>query len=166
MTNPGQEKEYGPTDPVASSNAAAVDEPLDVDGDEKDYIEITTPAGASSDHSLSEKEHIEKEERPDLQQTKSYATTNSAVTGAESNIAESKKPWYKHYNPLRWGKIPPVPETRKVCREYNAPFLSLVYFQWVAPIMSVRPPDPNINVYTKLRRLDISGNSNRTTSGP
>lgn len=148
MSDPSQEKEYGTgtrtSDPVAFSNAAAIDEPLDVDGEEKDFAESTTPAGASSEHSLSEKEHIEKDEEeeksPDLKQTKSYATTNSAVTGAESKIEDPRKPWYKQYNPLRWGKIPPVPESRKVCREYNAPFLSLVYFQWVAPLMSVCSP--------------------------
>lgn len=135
MTNPGQEKEYGPTDPVASANATDSDEPLAVDGEEKDFIESTSPPDSAS-HSLSEKEHVEREKKPQLQQTKSYATSNSAVTRTESNV-EPPKPWYKNYNPLRWGGIPPVPETRQVCREYNAPFLSLVYFQWMAPLMSV-----------------------------
>jgi ATP-binding cassette subfamily C (CFTR/MRP) protein 1 len=135
MTDPGLEKEYGPNDPVAAANATDSKEPLDVGGDEEDFIEITSTADLAS-HSLSEKEYTEKEKRPQLQQTKSYATTVSAVTRTESNV-EQPKPWYKNYNPLRWGGIPPVPETRQVCREYNAPFLSLVYFQWIAPLMSV-----------------------------
>lgn len=141
MTDRGQEKEYGPTDPVAASSATETDEPLDLDGEEKDFIEITTPLDSAS-HSLSENEHVEKDKKPALQHTKSYATTTSAVTRTESNVEPPKKPWYKYYNPLRWGKIPPVPETRQVCREYNAPFLSLVYFQWMAPLMSVSHPGP------------------------
>jgi hypothetical protein len=137
MTDPAQEKEYGPADPVAASNAAETDEPLDVDREEKDDIEITTPPQSSS-HTLSEKEHEHvQKKKPELRQTKSYATTTSAATRTESNVEPKKKPWYKNYNPLRWGGIPPVPETRQVSREYNAPFLSLVYFQWMAPLMSV-----------------------------
>jgi ATP-binding cassette subfamily C (CFTR/MRP) protein 1 len=164
MTNPGQDKKYGPTDPVAASNVTEIDEALDVDDEEKDFIEINTSGGSSS-HSGSEKEHIEKEKRPVLQQTKSYATTTSAVTRTESNVEQPKKRWYKKLNPLRWGGIPPVPETRQVCREYNAPFLSLVYFQWMAPLMSVSPSTLTERVNTNLRRLDTNGNSNKTTFG-
>lgn len=141
MTNPGQEKEYGPTDSVVASNATETDEPLDIDGEEKDFIEISIH-GESLSHGGSEKGHSEKEKRPELQQTKSYATTTSAVTGTELKVDEPKKRWYKKLNPLRWGGIPSVPETRQVCREYNAPFLSLVYFQWMAPLMSVGTPIP------------------------
>jgi ATP-binding cassette subfamily C (CFTR/MRP) protein 1 len=137
MTNPSDEKEHGQTDPVAASNATEIDEPLDTTGEEKDFIEATSPEDSSS-HSGSEKGDIEKEKRPDLQQTKSYATSASALT--EPRVEEPEKRWYKKLNPLRWGGIPPVPETRQVCREYNAPFLSLVYFQWIAPLMSVDSP--------------------------
>jgi ATP-binding cassette subfamily C (CFTR/MRP) protein 1 len=165
MTNPAQEKEYGPTDPVAASNATETDEPLDAGGEEKDFIEVTTP-GDSASHSGSEKEHIEKEKRAELKQTKSCATTTSAVTRTESNVEEPKKRWYKKINPLRWGGIPPVPETRQVCREYNAPFLSLVYFQWMAPLMNVSPPTTIRRVNTNWHRLDTSDHSNRTIYGP
>ena len=166
MTNPGQENEYKPTDPVAASNATETDEPLDVDGEEKDLIEVSSH-GEHSSHGGSEKGYSEKEKRPELQQTKSYATTTSAVTRTESKVEKPEKRWYRKLNPLRWGGIPPVPETRQVCREYNAPFLSLVYFQWMAPLMSVSPPNPRSRRgYTDLRRLDINGHSNRTISGP
>lgn len=135
MTIPDRQgKEYQPTNAVAVATDS--DEPFDVEGEEKDFIESTSPGGESARHSLSEKEYVE-EKRPQLQQTKSYATANSVTTRAESNVVQPKKPWYKNLNPLRWGGIPPVPETRKVSREYNAPFLSLVYFQWMAPMMSV-----------------------------
>jgi hypothetical protein len=73
-----------------------------------------------------------------LEQSKSYATTTSAASGiAESSSELKPKPWYKKLNPLRWGSPPPVPETREVSREYKATFLSILVFQWMAPLMSV-----------------------------
>lgn len=167
MTNPGQEKEYTPTDPVSSANATDSDEPIDVDGEEKDFVESSSPVDESVRHSLSGDDPVENEKKLQLQQTKSYATSNSVFTRTESNVEQPKKPWYKNYNPLRWGGIPPVPETRKVSREYNAPFLSLLYFQWMAPLMSVSPTKASSvwRAGTDVRRLDTSGNSSRTTSG-
>jgi ATP-binding cassette subfamily C (CFTR/MRP) protein 1 len=89
----------------------------------------------------SNQESPQNEEKPaDLEPAQTYATTASAATRPESHVQPKRKPWYKNLNPLRWGKIPPVPETRSVSREYNAPFLSLVYFQWMAPIISVSAP--------------------------
>lgn len=73
-----------------------------------------------------------------LEQPKSYATTTGAVSGrAESSVELKPKPWYKKLNPLRWGSPPPVPDTREVSREYKATFLSILVFQWMAPLMSV-----------------------------
>lgn len=81
----------------------------------------------------------DEEEETDLKLTKSHATDTSAVSGATSSVAPpAKKPWYKNLNPLRWGGIPPVPTERKVSREYKAGFLSLVTFQWMTPLMTVR----------------------------
>ena len=160
--------EYGAADLAAAAETTNNDEPLDVDGEEKDYIEVTSH-GQPSSHSGSENGHNEKENRPGLEHIKSYATTTSVITRTESQADEptKRKPWYKKYNPLRWGKIPPVPETRKVSREYNAPFLSLVYFQWMAPLMSVslQLPQPQNNVLSHAFRLVTNDSSNRMTSG-
>jgi hypothetical protein len=90
-----------------------------------------------SDSIAAKSESAPDEEKTGLEPAPTCATTASAVTRPESQAPPKKKPWYKTPNPLRWGKIPPVPEARTVSREYNAPFLSLVYFQWIAPIMSV-----------------------------
>lgn len=97
-------------------------EPLDVESNDGDFIAVTTPIGPSS-HRGSEDLHGDDKIKP-LQQVQSSATS---ITRTESHVESTnkKKPWYKSLNPLRWGGIPPVPETRKVCREYNAPFLSL-----------------------------------------
>ena len=149
MTDPAQknEEELARADP----NAEAVDdfpsheEPVDVDGYKEDYIEIATH-GQSSSHTASEVESNGNGKSPAIDRTKSYATNTSAATRTDSHIDEppQKPPWHRKFNPLRWGGIPPVPETRKVCREYNAPFLSLVYFQWVSPLMSVSLPRPSL----------------------
>ncbi|PMD34604.1 ABC multidrug transporter-like protein [Hyaloscypha variabilis F] len=140
MTDPAQnlERDLAPADPTAESVDPAHDEPLDGDGDEKDFIEIATH-GQSSSRTASEDRSRGDDKRPAFDRTKSYATTTSAVTRTDSHVDDpaQKRSWLGKLNPLRWGGIPPVPETRKVCREYNAPFLSLVYFQWVAPLMTV-----------------------------
>lgn len=65
------------------------------------------------------------------------ATQASSLAYVPSAAPTEKKPWHKRLNPLRRGKIPPVPEERKVSREYNAGFLSMITFQWVNPLMTV-----------------------------
>ena len=143
MADPGQEKEFGSANPVGAAATTNHDEPLDVDAKEEDYINITThgePSSHTSSETGDEKDsENENEKRPNIDRTKTYATTTSSVTRTDSHFDEQveKKPWYKQVNPLKWGSTPPVPETRKVSREYHASFLSLVYFQWMAPIMSV-----------------------------
>lgn len=119
-------------DPAAGAEEADLEDrqPLDADGAEKEYLEIRTNA-ASSEGGVDE-----KGTRAKLEHTKSYATTASAISAQPEEPAKPKG-WYRKLNPLKWGGIPPVPKEREVSREYNASFLSLVYFQWMAPIMSV-----------------------------
>ena len=139
MADSGHEKDLTPADPAGAGETTNHDEPLDIDNEEKDYIEVSAHRDPSS-HGSSQKGYDEKGLPPGMGRAKSYATTTSAVTRTDSHVdaPPKKKPWYRKVNPLRWGKIPPVPETRGVSREYNASFFSLVYFQWMAPIMSVR----------------------------
>lgn len=70
------------------------------------------------------------------------------TTGASSESADNediksekagrpRKKWYKRLNPLKYRSKPPVPKERAVSREYEANFLSLLTFQWMAPIMTV-----------------------------
>ena len=138
---PDPEKDH-PRTLSRAPNSADRGEPLHDDREEKDGFDLPTDKDdLRSIHSISESLSGE-EKRTALEQAQTSATTASAVTGTESHIELKKKPWYKNLNPLRWGKIPPVPEVRKVSREYNAPFLSLVYFQWIAPLMSVSTSCP------------------------
>lgn len=139
MTDPIQENEVERTaaDPSAAFQDPNSPEPVDVDGEEKDDIEVPHHSPLRHDDSRSVSNSNEK--KPPIDRAISYAT-NASVP--ESHIEETKKAWYKQINPLRWGEIPPVPEKRVVSREYNASFLSLVYFQWIAPLMQVSEPSP------------------------
>lgn len=66
-------------------------------------------------------------------------TTTYSAAALESPASNStgKKPWYKNLNPLKRGKAPPVPAERTVSKEYGASFLSILTFQWMAPLMKV-----------------------------
>jgi len=75
-------------------------------------------------------------QRPSMDRLRSYATATS-VTSAPSAHFPEPKPWYKQPNPMRWGKIPPIPEERKVCGEHNAGFFSKLIFHWMGPLMNV-----------------------------
>tara|TARA_R110002060_G_scaffold48190_2_gene59163 strand:- start:849 stop:1412 length:564 start_codon:yes stop_codon:yes gene_type:complete len=177
MTQPGQpgqdpEVEYRPTaatgDPAAAAQNTTHDEPLDVDGYEKEYIEIKAHGHASSQTGPDKISKELDEKRPHIDRTKSHATTTSAFSTNDSQIdgQEKNKPWHKKLNPLRWGQVPPVPEERTVSREYTASFLSQVYFQWVAPIMSVSCSSTCLQrVKLIASRLVTSGPSNKMTSG-
>ncbi|KAK2795862.1 hypothetical protein FQN51_000345 [Onygenales sp. PD_10] len=72
-------------------------------------------------------------------QDKDIRRTRSSSPSEQSRAAESAKPgmkWYRRLNPLRLRPVPPLPEERKVSREYTAGFLSLTTFQWMAPLMT------------------------------
>ncbi|KAH7132043.1 P-loop containing nucleoside triphosphate hydrolase protein [Dendryphion nanum] len=68
--------------------------------------------------------------------TSGISEYSASVSDAKSGTVRRKK-WYKKMNPLKWGEKPPVPKERTVCPEYGASPLSLLTFQWMAPLMSV-----------------------------
>lgn len=168
------EKDNVPKDPIvqAYDYPHAPDEPVAEDekqvrGENSAYEQEVLEV-AEDHESVSE---ANKEKAGRLGRVKSSATDASATTVATSRHPEREsKPWYKQPNPLRWGKIPPIPQERTVCREHKAGFFSLVYFQWVAPLMTVRSAsispriccDPRL---TCVRRRATSGTWTTTISG-
>ncbi|KAH6689594.1 ABC transporter [Plectosphaerella plurivora] len=136
------DKEDHSHDAKAPDPVAALAQPHDrVPDVEKDEI-LSHDDGGSSPASTDEKQE-EQPKHPGLIHTKSHATSVAPSTTASH---PPKKPWYKTPNPLRWGAIPPVPEERIESREYKAGFLSLVMFQWMAPLMTAgykRPLEQN-----------------------
>ena len=73
--------------------------------------------------------------RNELNRMKSYATATSATSAAPPTLPV-QKPWYKQPNPLRWGKVPEIPEERKVSPEYKAGFFGKLAFSWMGPLMT------------------------------
>ena len=127
-----QEKEYGPTDPVGAAHATNEPEPVATDP-QQDYAGSLRDSDVSSDL---EKQQ-ENEKQPDVTKTLTATTTGSSFTDESTTaVPTEKKPWYKRLNPLKRSTKPPVPKQRIVSREYRASFLSLLTFQWMAPLMS------------------------------
>ena len=119
-----QEKEYASTDPVGAVNETNSSEPVATEP--LQYVE--------SDSDTSSSKQQRKEGQPHVHRTVTATTTTSTLT-VESQPKEVK-PWYKRLNPLKRSIKPPVPKERRISREYGAPFLSLLTFQWMAPLMS------------------------------
>ena len=142
-----QEKEYASTDPVGAAHQTNASEPVATEP--LQYVGTTDrtnnhESGATeplqyvgSDSDLSSSDQDKKGTRPNVTRTLTTTTTTSSMT-AESRDAEpqKKKPWYKRLNPLKSSTKPPVPKERRISREYGAPFLSLLTFQWMAPLMN------------------------------
>lgn len=121
-----QEKEYASTDPVGAVNQTNVSEPV--------ATETLQYVGSESDLSASDQEKKE-DDRPHVHRTATATTTTSTLT-VDSQPKE-QKPWYKRLNPLKRSIKPPIPKERRISREYGASFVSLLTFQWMAPLMSV-----------------------------
>ncbi|RFU34609.1 hypothetical protein B7463_g1692, partial [Scytalidium lignicola] len=134
MSNAGQEKEVQSISSSGAIQSSSHEEPFGVDS-EKQSKDVSSDSD-SSHHGDDPEKEVEDDKSPNLEQTKSYATSALTRTDSHVEVPAQKRPWYKNLSPLRWGKIPPVPEQRGVSREYTASFLSMVYFQWMAPIMS------------------------------
>ena len=132
-----QEKEYASTDPVGAAQATNTSEPI--------ATEPLQYVGSDSDLSSSDQE--KKQPRPDVNRTLTTTTTTSSFTvNSASTEPRKRKPWYKRLNPLKRSIKPPVPKERQISREYGASFLSLLTFQWMAPLMSTgyqRPLEVN-----------------------
>jgi ATP-binding cassette, subfamily C (CFTR/MRP), member 1 len=86
-----------------------------------------------------DEDHEKRDRQQELRAVQSFATETSAVTRSVTGQTgtETRKPWYKTPNPLRWGAVPPVPEERQKSREHGASFWSVLTFQWMAPLMNV-----------------------------
>lgn len=117
-------------DEERATAAAALD---DGNGGYHDVIE------QESEDDFRAEEQAEKHlERPDIRRIDTSATEYSVTTQATSHQGtQSKKPWHKKLNPLRWGAAPPVPEVREVSREYKAGFLGKLFFTWQGSLMAV-----------------------------
>ncbi|KAK3952146.1 P-loop containing nucleoside triphosphate hydrolase protein [Pseudoneurospora amorphoporcata] len=79
---------------------------------------------------------VNDEKRAGLNRMGTNATNTSVTTAATIHPHSEPKPWYKQPNPLRWGKIEPIPEARRPSPEHNASFFNSLFFSWMGPLMS------------------------------
>jgi len=141
MADSREVAEYRSTDPVAAANSTNRDELLATE-EEKDEVcdddeDERRQAGFAETKSAAEARPAVAIGEP----LTSYATSACGASATTASHVElQKKPWYKNPNPLKWGKVPPVPKERIVSREYDAGFFSRLIFQWMAPVMSVSTP--------------------------
>ena len=124
-----REKEFALTDPGGQINETTQPEPA--------TTEPLQYVVSDSDQSLSEQEEKEKGKRQGLSRAITATTLASTLTTeSTTDQRREKKSWYKRLNPLKRSRKPPVPKERQISREYGASFLSLLTFQWMAPLMS------------------------------
>ena len=180
MADPASEKSnHHVNDPAAVVSTTNHDEPLDSDLDvsdsERDFVRTGKKADDADLQDDIEAGSGSRKGKQSLARAKSYATTTSATSRIEEEQVVVKKAWYKKTNPLKWGAPPPVPETSGVSREYTAGFVSKLYFQWMAPIMSVSGRESSVHSISIHRecankmmycRRDINVPSIAKTSGP
>lgn len=132
MAGSEREKDTDPADSYAADRATSSDEPLD---EEK----AIASEAAERDEIVPDDERSSRDQRQELNLLQSTVTETSIATAATSRNPEDgkKKPWHAYINPLRWGRIRPVPKERTVCPEYKAGFFSMLLFQWMQPLMTV-----------------------------
>ncbi|KAK1760836.1 P-loop containing nucleoside triphosphate hydrolase protein [Echria macrotheca] len=115
--------------PSAHSNASS---PVDAEPRQYEQIRPAKDDGASQDAKEAVEGHVDG--RPDLSRHKSSGATSIATT-TPSTTPPVQKPWYKQPNPLRWGKIPAIPDERRPSPEHNASFPSVLIFAWMGSLM-------------------------------
>ncbi|KPI46100.1 Oligomycin resistance ATP-dependent permease YOR1 [Cyphellophora attinorum] len=117
----------------ALENSTEQPEPELVNRDEPEqYLQVPRPALRTLGRGKSQDGTLEK-----VVSARSIATTATGTSFVESKAEQPKRPWHRRLNPLRRGKVPPIPKERQVSREYNAGFFSLLTFQWIHPLMTV-----------------------------
>ena len=125
MSTPGDEKEWRLNDQEVAAESTRDSEPV-----------ATEPLEAVGTEKELEKELEVGPEKLTSRFESGITDFSDDVVDAKSE-ASGKKKWYRRLNLLKRRKKPAIPETRQVSREYHAGFLSLLTFQWMAPLMSV-----------------------------
>ncbi|KAK4561111.1 ATP-binding cassette transporter yor1 [Recurvomyces mirabilis] len=120
-----------PLEVVSSESSANEEKIVDKEAVE-DYSSSNSEDGK-------ENEKVQVAKRGQLERTASTWTTTSAATSVAVPAEQPprKRTWGERINPLKKKNLPPIPTERAQNREYTASFLSKVYFQWMAPLMSV-----------------------------
>jgi ATP-binding cassette, subfamily C (CFTR/MRP), member 1 len=116
------------------------DEPLTRNGSSEHDIEKVVPDKEYGELKVQNSGNGVK--RPsDMSRIQSGVSAVTSITeddsASQKSVHQGKRKWYRRLNPLKRSRKPPVPESRRVSREHDAGFFSLLTFQWMAPLMAV-----------------------------
>jgi ATP-binding cassette subfamily C (CFTR/MRP) protein 1 len=168
-------QEFSQSEPVA-------EEPIVV-GSKKEMNEETVldQEAVEEAESSSNGDDVAKEKRLEMQRTASNWTQATGTSYAssvqqEAEQAPRKQTWSEKLNPLKSRNPPPVPSERIPSREHNASFLSVLYFQWINPLMVAgyqRPLElndiwqvnPDRSVYVLSERLNAAYKKRKEQGG-
>jgi ATP-binding cassette subfamily C (CFTR/MRP) protein 1 len=147
MSRPQDERTFAENnDNLAGAQEFSQDEPVaeepKVVRTEKELNEETVldKEAAEEAESSSNGDDVAKEKRLRVQRTESNWTQATGTSYASSvqpqdELAPRKQTWGEKINPLKSKNPPPVPSERMVSREHKAGFFSVLYFQWINPLM-------------------------------
>ncbi|TKA68436.1 hypothetical protein B0A49_08545 [Cryomyces minteri] len=136
MAAPMEEKAWTSTDGVGAPMSTNRSEPVATEPLERVGTEKELNAETEADKGYQHEKQVERG---------GFARTQSSLTSTSDGVDEAKsvdrkgekKKWTRWLNPFKRSNKPPVPSERIVSREYQAGFLSLLTFQWMAPLMDV-----------------------------
>ncbi|KHJ32210.1 putative abc transporter [Erysiphe necator] len=84
--------------------------------------------------------HFKKNKKPGKETSstsRAEFNTTRILEFDSSEPPQGEKSWLYKLNPFRQGSVPPVPKEKLVTKEYNAGFISRLYFHWMTPLMAV-----------------------------
>jgi ATP-binding cassette subfamily C (CFTR/MRP) protein 1 len=178
MSRPHEERTFAenndtlaPTQEISQSEPVA-EEPIRV-GTAKELNEETvldTEAVEEAEVSSSGDDVAKEKQRAQIQRTQSTWTQGTGTSYASSvqhvdEQAPLKQTWGERLNPLKSRYPPPVPTERIPSREWKAGFFSVLYFQWINPLMvtgyqrplelnDVWQVNPDRSVYVLSKKLN------------
>jgi ATP-binding cassette subfamily C (CFTR/MRP) protein 1 len=168
-------QEFSQSEPVA-------EEPIVV-GTQKELNEETVLEKEVTEEaeSSSNGDDVSKEKRLRVQRTESNWTQGTGTSYASSvqqdqGPAPRKQTWGEKLNPLKSRYPPPVPSERIPSREHQAGFFSVLYFQWINPLMIAgyqRPLElndiwqvnPDRSVYVLSKKLNAAYKKRKEQGG-
>lgn len=83
--------------------------------------------------------HFKKNKKPGKETSstsRAEFNTTRILEFDSSEPPQGEKSWLYKLNPFRQGSVPPVPKEKLVTKEYNAGFISRLYFHWMTPLMA------------------------------
>ena len=128
-------QEFSQSEPVAEEPAVV--------GSKKEMNEETVldkeaveeaESSSNGDEVAKEKERLEVQ-RTASNWTQATGTSYASSVQQEAEQAPRKQTWSERLNPLKSKNPPPIPSERMVSREHKAGFFSVLYFQWINPLM-------------------------------